>query len=609
MGLSPAGSHHRRRSSVLTGAGPSSLAAPTEQREDHSRAIGEVVNYKRDEQKPLTADDADVSDLSSIAESVEMDYVSSDDELHDDEETGLTAKQRRQRRRRRKQRRQLDARIADVKSSRYDILSMGLADRNVVKRLLVNACLILLWYFFSLSISVYNKWMFSEDRVVFPFPLFTTSLHMLVQFSLASFILWLIPALRPRHPSSTSSGSPFRSSHDASESTPILTKLFYLTRLVPCGAATSLDIGLGNMSLKFISLTFLTMCKSSALAFVLLFAFIFRLETPSVKLIFVIATMTVGVVMMVAGETAFNAVGFALVIASAFFSGFRWGLTQILLLRHPATSNPFSTLFFLTPVMFVSLIIIALTVEGPAKIADGFAALSETHGGVFAVFLLIFPGVLAFCMISAEFALLKRSSVVTLSICGIFKEVITISAAGVVFHDQLTAVNIAGLLITIASIGCYNYMKISKMRSEARRGTWERSPNLDSESDDSGRARSRSRGTYHRISDPETSIVTPVSQVPTGDNPAPVDGLIGDRRSFQVRASGASSNIHGLTISTGNLSDSESRPFSPRLAGPSPLKSAPPVVLTADSQFPPRVGRGPSAGGNLQPSTDRAVSG
>ncbi|KAF4201483.1 hypothetical protein CNMCM8927_001469 [Aspergillus lentulus] len=582
MGLSPAGSHHRRRSSVLTGAGPSSLAVPTEQREDHSRAIGEAVNHKRDEQKPLTADDADVSDLSSIAESVEMDYVSSDDELHDDEETGLTAKQRRQRRRRRKQRRQLDARIADVKSSRYDILSMGLADRNVVKRLLVNACLILLWYFFSLSISV---------------------------FSLASFILWLIPALRPRHPSSTSSGSPFRNSHDASESTPILTKLFYLTRLVPCGAATSLDIGLGNMSLKFISLTFLTMCKSSALAFVLLFAFIFRLETPSVKLIFIIATMTVGVVMMVAGETAFNAVGFALVIASAFFSGFRWGLTQILLLRHPATSNPFSTLFFLTPVMFFSLIIIALTVEGPAKIADGFAALSETHGGVFAVFLLIFPGVLAFCMISAEFALLKRSSVVTLSICGIFKEVITISAAGFVFHDQLTAVNIAGLLITIASIGCYNYMKISKMRSEARRGTWERSPNLDSESDDSDRARSRSRGTYHRISDPETSIVTPVSQVPTADNLAPVDGLIGDRRSFQVRASGASSNIHGLTISTGNLSDNESRPFSPRLAGPSPLKSAPPVVLTADSQFPPRVGRGPSSGGNLQPSTDRAVSG
>ena len=75
----------------------------------------------------------------------------------------------------------------------------------------------------------------------------------------------------------------------------------------------------------------LAMCKSSALAFVLLFAFIFRLETPSIKLILIIATMTIGVIMMVAGETAFNILGFILIISSAFFSGFRWALTQILL--------------------------------------------------------------------------------------------------------------------------------------------------------------------------------------------------------------------------------------------------------------------------------------
>ena len=41
------------------------------------------------------------------------------------------------------------------------------------------------------------------------------------------------------------------------------------------------------------------MCKSSSLAFVLLFAFLFRLETPNWKLVTIIAIMTVGVVMMV----------------------------------------------------------------------------------------------------------------------------------------------------------------------------------------------------------------------------------------------------------------------------------------------------------------------
>lgn len=40
------------------------------------------------------------------------------------------------------------------------------------------------------------------------------------------------------------------------EKKPLMTKFFYFTRIGPCGLATGLDIGLGNMSLKYISLTF-----------------------------------------------------------------------------------------------------------------------------------------------------------------------------------------------------------------------------------------------------------------------------------------------------------------------------------------------------------------
>ena len=210
------------------------------------------------------------------------------------------------------------------------------------------------------------------------------------------------------------------------------------------------------------------MCKSSALAFVLLFAFVFHLETPSIKLVLIIATMTIGVIMMVAGETDFNALGFVLIISSAFFSGFRWALTQILLLRNPATSNPFSSIFFLAPIMFLSLAILAIPIEGFGPLKEGLGVLTREKGVFQGILLLLFPGVLAFCMTSSEFALLKRTSVVTLSICGIFKEVVTISAAGIVFHDPLTPINVSGLLVTIASIGAYNYIKIMKMRRAAR---------------------------------------------------------------------------------------------------------------------------------------------
>lgn len=102
----------------------------------------------------------------------------------------------------------------------------------------------------------YNKWMFSGDRLNFPFPLFTTSLHMLVQFCLSSIVLFFVPSLRPRNGHVSDGG---QSRHEAGPKAPLMTKMFYLTRIGPCGAATGLDIGLGNTSLKFITLTFYSM--------------------------------------------------------------------------------------------------------------------------------------------------------------------------------------------------------------------------------------------------------------------------------------------------------------------------------------------------------------
>jgi solute carrier family 35, member C2 len=97
--------------------------------------------------------------------------------------------------------------------------------------------------------------MFDQNRLNFAFPLFTTSMHMMVQFGLASLVLYFVPSLRPQstHAHLSDRG---RSRHEMEPERPLMTKLFYLTRIAPCGAATGLDIGLGNTSLQFITLTF-----------------------------------------------------------------------------------------------------------------------------------------------------------------------------------------------------------------------------------------------------------------------------------------------------------------------------------------------------------------
>jgi solute carrier family 35 protein C2 len=173
-----------------------------------------------------------------------------DEDLHDDEETGLTGKDRRRKKRKKRRNQLLDQRVVSDDISPEEKKE---ADRSVVKSLLINGVLIGLWYFFSLLISLYNKWMFSPDKLDFRFPMFTTAMHFLVQFSLASLILFLFPSLRPKNNYRSDLG---QSRHETEPERPIMTKMFYLTRIGPCGVATGLDIGLGNTSLQFITLTF-----------------------------------------------------------------------------------------------------------------------------------------------------------------------------------------------------------------------------------------------------------------------------------------------------------------------------------------------------------------
>lgn len=106
----------------------------------------------------------------------------------------------------------------------------------------INVLFILAWYSFSTLISLYNKWMFSPEHYNFPYPLFVTSTHMLVQWLLAALVLRLFPAL------STGKRPALRDwSH----------------KVVPCGMATGLDIGLSNLSLRTITLSFYSTCPPS----------------------------------------------------------------------------------------------------------------------------------------------------------------------------------------------------------------------------------------------------------------------------------------------------------------------------------------------------------
>ncbi|OAV91830.1 hypothetical protein PTTG_27863 [Puccinia triticina 1-1 BBBD Race 1] len=307
------------------------------------------------------------------------------------------------------------------------------------KNALINASFIASWYLFATLISLYNKWMFSPDHYNFQYPLFVSACHMYIQFGLAALTLALFPSIRSR-----------------TRPTP----QDYMKKALPCGMASGLDIGLSNTSLKTVTLSFYTMCKSSSLAFVLLFAFIFKLEKPTYKLTGIILLITAGVVLMVSSETQFDFWGMVEVLSASCLGGLRWSLTQILLDKQSMGMNtPIATIFWLAPTMGLSLSFCSLIFEGWNNLLSEQAFFGDLAKSFMTMTYIATAGVLAYLMTVSEYFLIQRTSVVTLSIAGVFKEVGTIFLSTIIFHDVMTPLNISGLGITLFGIALYNVLK------------------------------------------------------------------------------------------------------------------------------------------------------
>ncbi|CAG8813638.1 28643_t:CDS:2, partial [Racocetra persica] len=179
----------------------------------------------------------------------------------------------------------------------------------------------------------------------------------------------------------------------------------YFTRVVPCALSAALEICMANASLMYITLSFYTM-------------------NPRILLVFIISVISTGVIMTVFGETAFNLTGFLLVLGAAISSGLRWSLTQMLLQQEESMNHPIATLYYISPVMFILMVILSLIFENPFHEFGHSKHFKDAETILKTLGLMLIGGILAFCMTMSEFALIKNTSTVTLSVAGISKEVV-----------------------------------------------------------------------------------------------------------------------------------------------------------------------------------------
>ncbi|CAM0912818.1 unnamed protein product [Alopecurus aequalis] len=238
----------------------------------------------------------------------------------------------------------------------------------------------------------------------------------------------------------------------------------YFMRVVPTALGTALDINLSNASLVFITVTFATMCKSASPIFLLLFAFAFRLESPSIKLLGIIVVISVGVLLTVARETDFDFWGFIFVTLAAVMSGFRWSMTQILLQKDSyGLKDPITLMSHVTPVMAIATMVLSLLLDPWSDFRKNTYFDNPWH--VMRSFLLmLIGGSLAFFMVLTEYILVSATSAITVTIAGVVKEAVTILVAVFYFHDEFTWLKGVGLFTIMVGVSLFNWYKYDKFK-------------------------------------------------------------------------------------------------------------------------------------------------
>merc|ERR1739844_370306 len=75
--------------------------------------------------------------------------------------------------------------------------------------------------------------------------------------------------------------------------------------------------------------------------------------------------ITTGLITFTYKSTAFSFIGFIMVLTAAFFSGIRWTLSQLIMQKSKlGLENPIDFIFHIQPLMILTLLPIAIGVEG-----------------------------------------------------------------------------------------------------------------------------------------------------------------------------------------------------------------------------------------------------
>ncbi|KAJ4950763.1 hypothetical protein NE237_027595 [Protea cynaroides] len=296
---------------------------------------------------------------------------------------------------------------------------------NVFRPLLA----ILQWWGFNVTVIIMNKWIF--QNLDFKYPLSVSCIHFICS-AVGAYLVIKVLKLKPLI--EVNPEDRWR-------------------RIFPMSFVFCINIALGNVSLRYVPVSFMQTIKSFTPATTVVLQWVVWRKHFDWRIWASLVPIVGGIILTSATELNFNIFGFCAALFGCLATSTKTILAESLL--HGYKFDSINTVYYMAPFATMILGIPALLLEG-AGIMNWF----YTQESVSSSLVIIFSsGLLAFFLNFSIFYVIHSTNAVTFNVVGNLKVAVAVLVSWLVFRNPIPALNAMGCAVTLTGCTFYGYVR------------------------------------------------------------------------------------------------------------------------------------------------------
>ncbi|KAL3037931.1 hypothetical protein AAZX31_01G100200 [Glycine max] len=287
------------------------------------------------------------------------------------------------------------------------------------------------WYSSNIGVLLLNKYLLSNYG--FRFPVFLTTCHMMV-CSLFSYVIV-----------SVTDAVPLQRVRSRSQ----------FGRIVALGVVFCFSVVCGNVSLRYIPVSFNQAIGATTPFFTAVFAYAVSAKREAWVTYATLLPVVAGVVVASGGEPSFHLFGFVICVSSTAARAFKSVLQDILLSSEGEKLNSMNLLLYMAPIAVMVLLPATLLMEG--NVIQITMDLARKDIRIF--WYLLLSSSLAYFVNLTNFLVTKHTSALTLQVLGNAKGAVAVVVSILIFKNPISMIGMLGYALTVIGVILYSETK------------------------------------------------------------------------------------------------------------------------------------------------------